>query len=454
MAESKFELSLSDINALFKIKYEKLSENVYNSANVLLGRVKKSYNFTGRKLQISIPQSFAGGVGSGKLPKASAARYAAAEIEAKKLYAVVDIDRETIKASLSSEGAFVKATKEVVQKGVESYMRNMSRILFSDGTGKIAQVKSGTSGITEGKNAEGTVVEQDGSAVSNLPSGTSTAVVETKINLDPASFKEADLEEKDLINVVSGASISSSSVVKQSSGEDVLLTIEEVDINESAPSITILGDVQSHFAASDSIIMQGSLNKDPQGLKSTLLPNTGSGSLYTVKNGRRWSAEEIDMSASDRPASGARGITTDLLNEMMLAVKKKCGKSPNLIITSYKQYKAILNMLESQKQFNVNTRAGLKSKSGADISFSGVEFMSIDGAVGIFPERFVDDDRVYFLNDNHIHIYHRPDFGWFDDDGTVFLRKAGHDEYEARYGGYLEVYVNPCFHGVIKNLDT
>ena len=46
--DTKFELNLSDINALFKIKYEKLSENVYNSANVLLGRVKKSYNFTGR----------------------------------------------------------------------------------------------------------------------------------------------------------------------------------------------------------------------------------------------------------------------------------------------------------------------------------------------------------------------------------------------------------------------
>ena len=63
---SEFKLSLPDIQALFKIKYEKLSENVYNSANVLLGRVKKSYNFTGAKLQISIPQSFSGGVGSGK----------------------------------------------------------------------------------------------------------------------------------------------------------------------------------------------------------------------------------------------------------------------------------------------------------------------------------------------------------------------------------------------------
>ena len=40
MAGSQFDLQSA--SNLFKIKYGKLSENVYNSANVLLGRVKKS----------------------------------------------------------------------------------------------------------------------------------------------------------------------------------------------------------------------------------------------------------------------------------------------------------------------------------------------------------------------------------------------------------------------------
>ena len=80
--------------------------------------------------------------------------------------------------------------------------------------------------------------------------------------------------------------------------------------------------------------------------------------------------------------------------------------------------------------------------------------MSVDGPIGIFPERFVEDDTIYLLNDSHIHMYHRPDFGWFDDDGTVFLREANSDSYEARYGGYLECYINPCFHGVITGLSV
>ena len=108
-------------------------------------------------------------------------------------------------------------------------------------------------------------------------------------------------------------------------------------------------------------------------------------------------------------------------------------------------------MLEDQKQYIIEPRSPeLQGK----VSFKGVEFMSSAGPVGVFPERFIEDDRMYFLNDNFIEIKHRPDFGWFDDDGSVFLRTASQDAYEARYGGYLEAYIVPSFHGVISGLAT
>jgi len=395
-------LTLSDASKLFKIKYEKLSENVYNSANVLLGRVKKSYNFTGKQLQLTVPQSFAGGVGSGVLPKPNVAQYSEAIIKAKKVYAVVEIDRETIKAALSDEGAFVRATKEVVKKGVESYMRNMSRILFNDGTGKL-----------------GTVGAKDGTSLPQV--------------LTISDFKEANFEERDLISVNSnGGGLLEITAVDPDLGK---ITVDDPGIS---------GQTAAAAAVADVLFMQNSKDRDPLGLKA-LSNEAGAADLHSITRGRRWQAQVKNAESA--------AISTDMLNEMMLKVKKACGKSPNLIVCSFKQYEKILNLLEDQKRYSVNTRAGLKSKSGADISFSGVEFMSVDGPIGIFPERFVEDDRIYLLNDSHIHIYHRPDFGWFDDDGTVFLRKAGEDSYEARYGGYLEVYMNPCFHGVIKGLS-
>ena len=147
-----------------------------------------------------------------------------------------------------------------------------------------------------------------------------------------------------------------------------------------------------------------------------------------------------------KDAAGA-GVTVDRMNEVMLSVEKTFGKAPNLIVTSYAQFQNILALLEDQKVYNLPN----KNVKG-NLSFEGIEFMSTRGPIGIFTDRFCDDDRIYFLNDQYIEVHHRPDFGWFDDDGTVFLRAASTDSYEARYGGYSENYITPTAHGVLKGL--
>jgi len=404
--------SLSEASALFKIKYGKLSENVYNSANVLLGRVKKSYNFTGKQILHSIPQSFAGGVGSGSLPTANTAQYSEAIITAKKMYAVVEIDRESIKAAMSDEGAFVRATKEVVQKGVESWMRNMSRVLFNDGSGKLA----------DGNDAGGNV------------SGAGT-LADPYICELAADTKDANIEERDLVNVDT-----------ETTQLEVLEYDPSTQVVKLVGSSVVLSGLTGigPFPAASALYMQNSKDNDPEGLKGVL--DATSGTKYGIAIARRWKSEQIDAAAAS--------ISSALMNKAMLAVEKKTGKVPNLIITSYKQFEKLLNIFEDDKRYPIPNRAGVKDKNGVVISFSGIQFMSTSGPVPVVAERFCEDDRMYFLNDNYIEIYHRPDFGWFDDDGTVFLRKASSDEYEARYGGYLQVYIDPNFHAVISNLQT
>lgn len=393
------QFSLTSATNLFKIKYGKLSDNVYNSANVMLGRINKKYDFTGKQMFIPVPTSFQGGVGSGSLPTANVANYKDAIITAKKVYSVVKIDREAIKASMNSEGAFVQGTKEVVQKGVESYMRNASRILFGDGSGALGQFS--------------------GSAT-----GTAAAPV---LVITAASWKEASWEEADYVNVNSLGSV----------WEVISVVPATRTVNLSR--ISGSDDLTAIGAGTHTVYMQNSKNNDPIGLKG-VLDATG-GSLYNVAVARRWQATQ--------EAAGGAGISTDLMNKMMLEVQRKCGKVPNLIITSFTQFRKILNLLEDQKQYQLDPKAtDLKGK----ISFKGVEFMSSAGAVGIFPERFCEDDRMYFLNDAYITSYHRPDFGWFEDDGTVFLREASEDSYSARYGGYYENYIVPSFHGVLTGL--
>lgn len=396
------QFSLTNSSNLFKIKYGKLSENTYNSANVLLGRCKKEFDFTGKRLDIAVPLSFAGGVGSGSLPTPNYSAESDAQITAKKMYSVIELEREAIKAASNDEGAFVQMTKYAVQKGVESWMRNMSRALFNDASGAIGQF-------------------------SGSQAGTASVPIVTFIATGNYAFKEANFEEKDYVNVNTDSSVFEVTTVVPSTGVVTLTRIS------GSLDLTAIG------AGTHTVYMQNSKDADPQGLEG--VTKATSGSLYGITVARRWQSHQKDAASA--------GLVPDLMNEVMLETQRKCGKVPNLVITSYKQYRKLLNVLEDQKQYAVEPRSDdLKGK----ISFKGVEFMSSAGAVGVFPERFCKEDTMYFLNDNYITIKHRPDFGWFDDDGTVFLRNSTTDSYNARYGGYLESYIVPSFQGVLYGL--
>lgn len=395
--------NLTDSSNKFKIKYGKVSENVYNSTNVTLGRVIKKYDFTGKQRTVDVPQGFNGGVGSGSLPTALYDPSGNATITAKKVYGVCKIDREAIKAADGDEGSFYKQTKHTVGKTVESWMRNMSRILFNS-------YDNGELGRGDGSTAV---------------TGAGTTGDPYILTVNSSYWKEANWEENDYVNCGT---------------EQTLLQVYEVvpatkKVKLVGTSATLATAVAGATSTSAKFYMQKSKDNDPTSIATALAAT--SSTLYSLSVNRRWQA-------SVQADSDGAGLTVDLMNQDMLTVQRKTGKVPNLIVTSFKQYEKLLNLLEDKKEYNVDPRAeNLKGH----FSFKGLSFHSAAGLVPIFPERFVEDDRIYYLNDEFIEIHHRPDFGWFDDDGTVFLRSADDDAYEARYGGYLECYTVPNFHG-------
>lgn len=426
LADPKF--SLAEQTNLFKINYYKKSENMYNSQNVLQGRIKKKYDFVGKQKFVSTPLSFSGGVGSGKLPKSNSGKYEGAIITAKKVYATCEIEREAIHASKGDKGAFVQATKETVKKTVESYMRNGSRILFGDGSAVLGRGDAATVVTGAGSDADPYVVV-----------------------VSAGSWKEASWEERDYVQYVSGMAAYPDNTGGSAEGGDSdtnLLEIVEVDVDSrtiklvgTSPAIQALVVGTAVMPATSGLCMQKSYLKDPQGLKGIFdASQSGAGSLYNIPVQRRWKAHLKD-------AQG-KGITTDLMNGVTLQVERIVGKHINLIMCGYEQYQNILALLEDQKVYNLPNK-NLKGSMG----FQGVEYIGAGGkAIGIFLDRFADKDKVYFLNDNYIECHHRPGFGWFDDDGTVFLRLQNEDAYGARYGGYYDNFITPTAHGFLHNL--
>ena len=392
--------SLTAQSALFKTKFGKLSENAYNSANPILGTVKKQYDFVGEDMKVAVPTFFAGGVGSGTLPTANPASAVKATIQAKRVYATTEIEREALKASSSDEGAFVEAMKWNVQKTVEAWNRNASRIMFGDGTGALGTVNANASG---------------------------TAAAPT-IVISAATWVEGHWEENDYINFGTDPSV---------------FEIDAVVPSTRSITLTRLSGTLDLTASGSGLIayMQNSKDNDPIGLKGVL--DATSGTLYGVTVARRFQSTQIAASGS--------GISTDIMNELVSKIMFKCGKAPKLLVTSYTQMRKIKNFLEDQKVYMIDPRASeLKGK----VSWSGIEYTANGAKLAIIEDRMCPDDRMYALNTDFITSYHRPGFGWFDDDGTVFLRQTNSDAYGARYGGYYQNYIIPSFHGVVTGLAT
>ena len=407
---------------LMKIKYARLIEKQFNMENPLFGRIKKSQDFVGSQKDYPVVQSIGGGVGAGSLPTANENKISKASLLTKKLYATVSIDRETMKAAKTDEGSFVRMTKYPVKIATKSFNRNLERMLTrAPADGSLAAGSANNSSVTGiGSAASPYIVSLDEAGVYSLAHAESIEIGDL-VNINDET---ADLEVVD-VNVVSAVP----------GAIDI-----EISLVGSSTRLDALVAAPNGLDASDDIFMQGSKDNELQGLESIIAATSGSYKGITV--GRRWKSYSKDASSA--------ALSTDLMNDVVVNIKRQSGESPDMILASYAQYIKLLNLLEDHKRYQLPAR---DKKFKGQISFSGVEYMSPDGVIPVMASRFVSDEKMLFLNSNHIELCCRPGgFEWFDEDGTVFLRESG-DSYEARYGGYCDFFVNPHFQGQLDNLQ-
>lgn len=416
--------SIAEQTGLFLTLFKNRSDNMYNSANVTEGRIKKSNDFVGKQMNVETQLSFAGGYGAKLLPNGNPSLVEQAVITAKKHYSRVFVDREGLKAASSSKGAFQTYLGFPVKKTVEDFMRNCSRILFGDGSAVLGRGDGATN-------------------VTGLGSVASPFVV----TMRASDWNLANFEEKSIVQVVSGLNAGDNLGGSAEGGDATTNLLDVVAVNKSLRQISLVGTSAvlaalvagpSPLPTTSGLVPQRSYLAEAQGLTGALMAT--SGTLYGLTVQRRWQATQVDAAGS--------GIVVDMMNDVMLQVEQSFGQSPNMIICNYNQYRKILAQLEDQKRYNLPNK-NVKGHMG----FSGVEYMGTSGSVGIFVDRFCPEDKIFFLNDKFIHRYHRPGgVEWFQDDKTVFLRTVDEDVLEARYGGYFENFITPTAHGVLHNL--
>ena len=415
--------NLTTATGVFKTKYIKMSRDMFNSENVVLAKIKRNDAFVGDQALISVPTSFGGGRGSGSIPRANVTAYQKMLITAKKLYAIIEIDNEAIKASQTDEGAFVRLSKEPVKRGVQAWQSNLSRMLFND---SITTNGNGRLGISSSSTAI------------TVSSGVYTVTFATAA-ANPVNWKLANWETKDFINatlVAGTAEYEVTGVNPVASATTATVTLQQVNG----------GLFNLSGFTSVSFYMQNSKDNDATGLRGALLAT--SGSLFKVAVGYRWQA-------SSQLTSLSVGITPDLLNQQALDIKYAFGENHDMFVTSFVQYRKLLNQLEDQKRYMIveSRNEGPKGK----FSFQALEFMADTGPIPVIAERFVEDDTLYSLNSDFIEFHARPDGGWVEDPtmgGSIFRLSPTNDTWQARYAVYGEFAIMPTAHGIMTGLTT
>ncbi len=129
-----------------------VADQLNKEANPLLARIRQtSADVWGRDVKKAVRIGVNGGIGagteSGALPAANGNKYAQFTSSLKNLYGTIEISDKAIRASQSNEGAFVDLLNDEMDGLVKSSSFHFGRMLFGDGTGRLATISRAVSGV-------------------------------------------------------------------------------------------------------------------------------------------------------------------------------------------------------------------------------------------------------------------------------------------------------------------
>lgn len=340
----------------------------------------------------------------GNLPTAGAQTWQDLKASYKYNYARIQIDAQSLKATKTSRGAFEKVFDAEILGAARDCGRNRNRQMFGYGLGVIATIKTTANNATQTlKNLQG-LTDQNGQyninrffAAGQILAGTADAGV-TLAWVGTVSSISAD-----------GTQVTFSGAVNATAGDQIVMvsTAASTSPNDTGYSNEIMGllgmiDDGTYVATYFNIV-----RATYPVMKSSVI-SLGQGALSPIIMQKAWDAV---YQKSDGK------ITDCFLNPVTLR-----EHLANLQI--FKRY---------TNEFSMAPDAGFKGAA-------------LDGEIE-FNEAPLHVDRdcqygvIFGLDESVLFRYVNEEGKWADEDGTILLRVAGVDAYEARFRVF-DQYVN------------
>ncbi len=124
-----------------------VSDQLNLNSNPLLAKIKQTTkDVWGKEVRKLAPYGINGGIGAGTeegaLPASAENKYVQFVSTLKNLYGTIEISDKAIRASANNAGAFVNLLNDEMEGLVKASCFNLSRMLYGDGSGKLATIAS------------------------------------------------------------------------------------------------------------------------------------------------------------------------------------------------------------------------------------------------------------------------------------------------------------------------
>ena len=308
-------------NALKSYYLEAVSEQLDNGVNPFLAQIKKtSENVWGKEVKKLAVHGLNGGIGAGTedgdLPAARGNHYVQFTSTLKNLYGTIEISDKAIRASENNSGAFVSLLNSEMNGLINSSSYNLGRMLFGDGTGKLAEVSE--------------VTANNVIALDNI-----VGLIEGMI----VDFRDEDGE------IIDGAT------------EREILSIDKVYKKITVSGSTLTDDDVEEGSI---VTVHGSYQNEITGL-SAIFDNSISDIYGVSKTTNPWIKPYVKENVGN--------ITETAIQTALDSIEEAGGEPANLIVTSFGVRRALINLLSTNKRVvdTVDLAGGFKA-----ISFNGI----------------------------------------------------------------------------------
>lgn len=307
-------------------------------------------------------------------------------------YSLASIDSETIMASESNAGAFLKLAIAEIDGAIESLRRSVQIDLFGDGSGARAQVGS----VSQANN---TITLSNVEDVVRFEAGQQIVVWSAKTGGSQRIYE-------------TGVTVAGISGVDRDLG---ILTMDE----DITANVTIV--------ANDWLFVEGDRGNKFKGLQGWI-PDTAPAPSDS------WFG--VDRSLDATRLAGVRVTSSNKpIDEALIDAARRLGReghSPDVAVLSFTKYASLEKTL--------GTKIRYTDVSVAGFSFRAIELPGPSGTIKVFADKDCDEDHGYMLTLDTWGLYSLKDtIQVLDLDGNRMLREATADAYEVRVATFLQL---------------